>query len=37
MNDTFQDFLTEVKPIKLKEPLAATLGAFKDEGAKICN
>ena len=30
MSDTFQDFLEEVKPIKLKEPLAVTLGALKE-------
>jgi len=29
MNDTFRDFLREVKPIRFKEPLAEMLGAFK--------
>ena len=33
MSDIFRDFLEEVKPIKFKEPLAATLGAFKGESA----
>ena len=33
MNDIFRDFLKEVKPIKFKEPLAETLGVFKEEGA----
>ena len=33
MNDIFRDFLKEVNPIKFKEPLAGTLGAFKEEGA----
>ncbi len=31
MGDAFRDFLKEVKAIKLKEPLAETLGAFKGE------
>ncbi len=29
MSDIFRDFLEEVEPIKFKEPLAETLGAFK--------
>jgi hypothetical protein len=31
----FRDFLKEVKPIKFKEPLAETLGAFEGEGAVL--
>jgi formylmethanofuran dehydrogenase subunit E len=34
-DDIFQDFLKEVKPIKFKEPLAETLGAFKEEGTVL--
>jgi formylmethanofuran dehydrogenase subunit E len=30
MSDTFRDFLNEVKPIRLKEPLAETLGVFRE-------
>ena len=33
MSAIFRDFLEEVKPIKFKEPLAGTLGAFKEEGS----
>lgn len=32
MSDIFRDFLAEVRPIRFKEPLAETLGAFRDEG-----
>ncbi|MBI2851439.1 MAG: hypothetical protein HYX80_10470 [Chloroflexi bacterium] len=35
MSDTFRNFLEEVKPIKFKEPLAETLGAFASEGAVL--
>ena len=35
MSDIFADFLKEVKPIKLREPLAETLGAFKEEGVVL--
>ncbi len=35
MSDIFRDFLEEVKPIKFREPLAATLGAFKEEGVVL--
>lgn len=35
MNNLFVDFLKEVKPIKLKEPLAETLGAFSGEGVVL--
>ncbi len=35
MSDTFRDFLKEVRPIKFKEPLAETLGVFKEEGATL--
>lgn len=31
MSNIFRDFLEEVEPIKLKEPLAETLGAFKEK------
>ncbi len=31
--DVFREFFKEVKPIKLKEPLAETLGAFKEKNA----
>jgi hypothetical protein len=31
----FRDFFEEVKPIRFKEPLAETLGAFKEEGAVL--
>lgn len=33
MSNIFTDFLQEVDPIKLREPLAETLGALKQEGA----
>lgn len=33
MSDIFRDFIKEVSPIRFKEPLAETLGAFKSEGA----
>ncbi len=32
MSNIFRDFLYDVKPIKFKEPLAETLGAFKEDG-----
>lgn len=35
MSDIFRDFLKEVRPILFKEPLAETLGAFKEEGATL--
>jgi len=35
MSDIFRDFFTEVKPIKFKEPLAETLGAFKEEAVVL--
>ena len=35
MSDTLRDFLKEVRPIKFKEPLAETLGVFKEEGATL--
>ncbi len=35
MSDTFRDFLKEVRPIQFKEPLAETLGVFKEEGATL--
>lgn len=31
MEENFRDFFKEVEPIRLREPLAQTLGAFKDE------
>lgn len=33
--DVFRDFFKKVKPIRLKEPLAETLGAFKEKDAVI--
>lgn len=35
MSDIFRDFLAEVRPIRFKEPLAETLGAFKSEDAVL--
>jgi hypothetical protein len=35
MNDGFRDFIHKAKPLRLKEPLAETLGAFADEGAVL--
>jgi hypothetical protein len=35
MSDIFRDFLNEVSPIKFKEPLAETIGAFKENGATL--
>jgi len=35
MSDIFRDFLNKVSPIKFKEPLAETLGAFKEDGATL--
>jgi len=31
MSEYFRDFIKEVKPIRIKEPLAETLGAFKED------
>lgn len=33
--DEFHDYLAEIEPIRLREPLAETLGAVKREGAPI--
>ena len=33
--EKFRDFLKEVKPIRFKEPLAETLGAFKEEDTVV--
>ena len=35
MSDGFRDFIKEVRPIRFKEPLAETLGAFQEEGAVL--
>ena len=35
MSGVFRDFMKEVRPIRFKEPLAETLGAFKEESAVI--
>ncbi len=35
MEDGFRDFIGEVKPIRMKEPLAETLGAFTSEGTVL--
>ncbi len=35
MSDIFRDFLTEVRPIRFKEPLAETLGAFDGKDAVL--
>src|SRR3989304_9437999 len=35
MTVAFRDFIDEVKPIRFKEPLAETLGAFKDRNAVL--
>ncbi len=35
MSNIFRDFLYDVKPIKFKEPLAETLGAFKENEAVL--
>lgn len=35
MTDIFRDYLTQVKSIKFKDPLAETLGVFKKEGATL--
>jgi len=32
MSGIFKDFLKEVEPVRFQEPLAETLGAFKEEG-----
>ncbi|OGC83442.1 MAG: hypothetical protein A2W07_07415 [candidate division Zixibacteria bacterium RBG_16_43_9] len=35
MSIIFRDFFKEVEPIRFKEPLAETLGAFKEEGVVL--
>lgn len=35
MKDMFKDFFREIRPIKFKEPLGETLGAFRKEGAVL--
>ncbi|MBI2909401.1 MAG: hypothetical protein HYX92_17285 [Chloroflexi bacterium] len=35
MNDSFKDSLKQVRPIKLREPLADTLGALQEDGAVL--
>lgn len=35
MADIFRDFFKEVKPVRLREPLAQVLGAFKEKNAVI--
>lgn len=35
MDNIFADFLEEVKPVKLREPMAETLGALKGEGVVL--
>ena len=35
MNVAFRDFMQQVEPIKLKEPLAKTLGAFTSDEAVL--
>jgi hypothetical protein len=35
MNDGFRDFIRQAKPLRLKEPLAETLGAFASEGSVL--
>ncbi len=35
MSDVFRDFLAEVRPIRFKEPLAETLGAFEVENTAL--
>lgn len=35
MSDIFRDFIQQVEPIKLKEPLAKTLGAFTSDEAVL--
>jgi hypothetical protein len=35
MSNVFRDFISEVRPIRFREPLAETLGAFKDEEAVL--
>jgi len=35
MSDIFRDFLKEVRPIKIREPLAETLGAFEVENTAL--
>ena len=35
MSDNFRDYLRQVKPIKFKEPLAETLGAFQKRDAVV--
>jgi hypothetical protein len=33
LEDGFRDFILDIEPIRLKDPLAETLGAFKKENA----
>lgn len=35
MVDVFRSFFSRIEPIRLKEPLAQTLGAFKDDGVVL--
>lgn len=35
MSDPFQEFLKDIKPIRMREPLADTLGALEDEEAVL--
>lgn len=35
MTEFFRDFFKEIEPIRLKEPLAQTLGAFKEKDAVL--
>lgn len=35
MNDLFKDFLEEVKPVRFREPLAETLGAFQKDSVVL--
>lgn len=35
MIDAFRDFMTDTEPIRFREPLAETLGAFKEENAVL--
>ena len=35
MSNQFRDFLYDVKSVKFKEPLAETLGAFKENEAVL--
>ncbi|MDP2730967.1 MAG: hypothetical protein Q8O55_10885 [Dehalococcoidales bacterium] len=35
MNNTFRDFMKEARPMRFKEPLAETLGAFQEKDAVL--